>query len=216
LQYFPVPQSGSLLHDFTHEPLTQLGASGDVHSASELQTGPPPPPPPGVGRHTPLSHVNPASHGFVSQLSRHWPSAQTWESVHSLEYLHVFSFAVHAPATQVNLSPQSFEVSHGHGPAFPPHASHVPALHALPSPQSAVVVHSLRGPGPVPGGEQSPSWQISPFGHCSFVEHSAAHPVAVQTVPGGQLALPVQAVRGGAFTREHPYASQSKHPVESQ
>jgi hypothetical protein len=51
---------------------------------------------------------------------------------------------------------QSFFVVHGHGPAVPPHALHVPFVHALPAPQSAFVEHSFVGPGSVPGGEQKP------------------------------------------------------------
>ena len=58
------------VHDFTHEPLTQFGASGFVHCASAVQAGVPLVPPP-EGLQTPLSHVNPSPHEAVSQLARH-------------------------------------------------------------------------------------------------------------------------------------------------
>jgi hypothetical protein len=53
----------------------------------------------GVGLHTVLSHVNPVAHGAVSQLVRHWPSAQTFPLSHSLENLHASLGALHEPPT---------------------------------------------------------------------------------------------------------------------
>jgi hypothetical protein len=122
-----------------------------------------------VGLQTPLSHVNPSPHGVVAQLVRHCPSAQSFPSPHSLEYLQTFCGAVQEPATQVSPSAQSVFVAHGQGPSVPPHVSHLPALQVLPSPQSALVVHSLTAPGGVLGAEQAPLWHVSPRGQLAFV-----------------------------------------------
>jgi hypothetical protein len=192
----------------THEPLTQLGASGDVHWASPEHAGWPPPPT-GVGLHTPLSQEKPSPHGLASQLVRHCPSAQILLPPHSLEYLHAFWAAVQAPATQVRPPEQSAVAVQGHGPEVPPHDSHVPALHALPSPQSALVEHSFFGPGAVPGAEQRPAWHVSPFGQVASVEQALVQPVAVQMDPAPQLAFPVQLGWAGERTGAQPYASQS-------
>ena len=104
----------------------------------------------------------------------------------------MFCGGVHAPATQVSPPEQSAVFSQGQGPALPPHVSQVPALHVLPSPQSAFVVHSFGGPGSLPGGEQRPLWQVSPFGQVASVWHVVVQPPAVQTSPGLQLDVPVQ------------------------
>jgi hypothetical protein len=125
-------------------------------------------------------------------------------SSHSLEYLQVFCGAVQEPATQVRPPEQSFDVVHGQGPAFPPQVSQTPALHVLSAPQSGLVVHSFLGPGSVPGGEHRPSWHVSPFGQVASVEQGGAQPVAVQTDPPVQLALPVQVGCAGDFTGEQP------------
>jgi len=181
-------------------PLTHFGAAGSVHCASAVQ----PVGPPVAGLHTPFSQVKPSSHGFDSQLARHCPSAQTLSSPHSLEYLQVSSGAVQAPATQMSPPEQSAVVSHGQGPALPPHASHLPALQVLPSPQSAFVVHSFTGPGSVPGGEQRLFWHVSPFGQFASSWQESVQPVAVQTSPGLQLVFPVHVAWAGARTGEHP------------
>lgn len=189
-QYLPVPHVASFVH---------AGVTGPVDAL-----------------HTPFSQVKPSAQGVASQLVRHWPSAQILSSAHSLEYLHVFSGAVQAPAAQVNPPEQSFVVVHGQGPAVPPHVWHVPLLQVLLSPQSALVVHSFVAPGVVPGGEQSPDWHVSPFGQVASLEHEFVQPVAVQMPPFGQLVLPVHAAWLGAVIVEQPYASQVKQPVESQ
>src|SRR5690349_13914056 len=74
LQYLPAPQSESPAH--------AVGLVGPLGT---------------VGLQTPFSQLKPEAHGAASQLVRHCPSAQTLLSGHSLEYLHVFSGAVHAP-----------------------------------------------------------------------------------------------------------------------
>jgi hypothetical protein len=165
------------------------------------------PPPPTVGLQTVLSHVKPAAHGVVSQLARHWPSAQTFPASHSLENLHVLLGEVHDPATQACPEAQSVAavaVVHGQGPAEPPHASHVPATQALPSPQSLFVVQSFFAPGSTVGAEQRPALQTSPFAQGIASEHVVVHPVAVQTEPAGQLDAPVQALWSGGATVEQP------------
>lgn len=95
-------------------------------------------------------------------------------------------------------------MAHGHGPLAPPHASHLPLTHALPSPQSALVVQSFVAPGSVVGVAQRPLLQTSPFGHSISAEHVVVHPAAVQTEPGGQLLLPVHGVFEGGVTAVQP------------
>jgi hypothetical protein len=123
--------------------------------------------------------------------------------------VHEFTGAVQLPATHSRPAEQSLGFEHGHGPAVPPHASHAPATHALPSPQSSFVVQSFFGPGSVAGAEQSPALQTSPFGHGTASEHVVVQPLAVQTDPGGQLVAPVHAVFVGGATFAQPYASHS-------
>jgi len=162
---------------------------------------------PGVGWQTLLSHVKPAAHGVDSQLTRHWPSAQTFPVSHSLENLHVLTGEVHEPATHAWPLAQSVAavaVVHGQGPAVPPHASQVFATQALPSPQSAFVVQSFFAPGSTAGAEQSPPLQTSPFAHGMLSEHVVVQPVAVQTEPAAQLAAPVHACLAGGVTVEQP------------
>jgi hypothetical protein len=151
--------------------------------------------------------VNPAAHGAASQLARHWPSAQTFPLEHSLENLQVFVGEVHDPATQACPFEQSVAavaVVHGQGPAAPPHAWHVLATQALPSPQSLLVVHSFLAPGSIAGAEQSPALQTSPLAHGTPSEHVAVQPLAVQTEPAAQLVAPVHACLGGGATLEQP------------
>jgi hypothetical protein len=201
LQYLPSPHSASPAQDFTHAPLTHFGAAGSAHSASPAH----PPDAGGVGWQTPFSHVEPSPHGADVQLVRHWPSAHTFPAPHSLEYVHVSSFGVHAPETQTSPPAQSAAFAHGHGPALPPQASHFPAAHALPSPQSAFVVHSTGAPASVPGAAQTPpAPQASPFGQSAFAAQIERHPVAVQVSPAWQLVLPVQVGCAGALAREQP------------
>jgi hypothetical protein len=108
-----------------------------------------------LGWQTPFVQVNPSAQGAAAQLVRHWPSAQTFPSAHSLEYLQTFCGAVHLPATQVSPPEQSTVAVQGHGPAVPPQASHLLSTQALPSPQSAFVVHStVLGGSFVVGEEQ--------------------------------------------------------------
>lgn len=112
--------------------------------------------------------------------------------------------AVQLPATHSSPPEQSLGFEQGQGPALPPHASHAPAMHALPSPQSSFVVQSFFGPGSVPGAEHKPDLQTSPFGHGTASEHVTVHPAAVHTEPGGQLVCPVHAVFVGGATFEQP------------
>jgi hypothetical protein len=118
--------------------------------------------------------------------------------------LQVFCVAVQAPATQVKPFPHSAGAVHGHGPALPPHAWHLPAVQVALPVQSVFVVHSFSVPGAVPGAEQSPLWQASPRGHWLLFVHLVVQPLAVQTDPGLQLALPVHVARGGAVIAEQP------------
>jgi hypothetical protein len=182
----------------------------------------PPSPLATVGLHTVLSQVNPAPHAALAQLVRHWPSAQTLESPHSLEYLHVSWVGVQAPATHARPAPQSLGPAQGHGPALPPHAWQLPAaVHVLPLPQSDLLEHCFAGPasaggappsgtgerrvpGLVPGGEQSPVWHVSPFGHEASEAQGIAQPVVVQTVPELQLESDAHVGWAGAETFEHP------------
>jgi hypothetical protein len=169
-------------------------------------------PVPGVGWQAPLVHVKPVAQGAASQLARHWPSEQSFPLSHSLENLHVFAGEVHDPEEQVWPAAQSVaavSVVHGHGPAVPPHASQLPAMQALPSPQSAFVVQSFLAPGSLVGAEQSPDLQTSPLAQGTASEHVVVQPLAVQTEPSGQLAAPVHAFLAGGATLEQPYASQS-------
>jgi hypothetical protein len=154
-----------------------------------------------------LSHVKPSAQGAVAQLTRHWPSAQTFPLSHSLENLHVLVGEVHDPPTHAWPLAQSVAVVavvHGQGPAEPPHASHVPATQALPSPQSLFVVQSFFAPGSTAGAEQSPALQTSPFAHGMLSEHVVVQPVAVQTEPAAQLDAPVHAALAGGATVEQP------------
>lgn len=151
--------------------------------------------------------MKPAAQGVVSQLARHWPSAQTFPVSHSLENLHVFVGEVHDPATHawpVEQSVAAVAGVQGHGPAAPPHASQLPATHALPSPQSLFVVQSFVGPGSVAGAEQSPALQTSPLAQGIASEHVVVQPLAVQTEPAGQLDAPVHACLAGGATLEQP------------
>jgi hypothetical protein len=141
----------------------------------------------GVGLQTCLSHVKPAAHVPVGQPVRHWPSAQTFPSAHSLEYLQVGAGG---------------SCCVGSGFVVVPPVQ-VPALHVLPAPQSEDVLHSSFAPGAVPGGEQSPCWQVSPRGHVASEEQTEVQPVAVQ-IPEPQLALLVQEGWAGELTREQP------------
>jgi hypothetical protein len=169
-----------------------------------------PPPPPGVGWQAPLVQVNPSAHGVDAQPARHWPSAHTFPSPHSLENLHVFAGEVHEPPTHAWPLAQSVAAVaavQGHGPAEPPHASQVFATQALPSPQSAFVVQSFFAPGSTVGAAQRPFLQTSPFAHGMLSEHVAVQPVAVQTEPAAQLEAPVHACFVGGATVEQPYAS---------
>jgi hypothetical protein len=77
-------------------------------------------------------------------------------------------------------------------------------MQVLPPEQSDFVEHSFTGPGAVPGAEQRPLWQVSPFGHVESSAHWVVHPLAVQMDPAGQDALPVQLGWLGAETFEHP------------
>jgi hypothetical protein len=200
-QYLPAPHSPSPAHVFVHEPPTHLGASTG-HAVSAVQ-----PPPTGVGLQTPLSHVKPSEHGAAAQLERHWPSAQTLSSPHSLENLQPFSCAVHEPPTHAWPASQSVaavSAEHGHGPALPPHAWHALSTHTLPSPQSLLVVHSFFVPGSLLGAAQSPLLQTSPFGQLVSDVQTVAQPVEVHCEPGAQLALPVHAWWSGVETPEHP------------
>lgn len=202
-QYLPAPHSPSLAHDVTQARATHFGAAGSAHCASAVQ----PVGPVGVGLHTPFSHVKPSLHGAASQLARHWPSAQTLPSAHSLEYVHVFSGAVHAPAMHVNSPAQSADTSQGHGPESPPHAAHTPPLQVALTSQSALVVHSFAEPGSAPGGAQKPPWQVSPFGQSASPfggEQVVVHPMAVQTWPGAQLFVPEHVGCAGEGTGEQP------------
>jgi hypothetical protein len=198
LQYLPSPHSASPLHAFPHAPARQFGV-GLEHCASPVQV-----PPVADGLHTPLSHVKPSPQDAASQLARHWPSAHTFPSPHSLEYLHVFFASVQVPDTQAWPLAQSVAVWQGQGPAVPPQAWHAPPMHVLPPEQSAFVVHSLVVPTLVPGAEQKPPVQVSPCGQFELSTHCAAQPVVVQTEPGGHEAFPEQAARGGAETFEQP------------
>lgn len=131
--------------------------------------------------------------------------------------MQAFEGAVHEPATQVRPPLQSVAVVQGQGPFVPPQALHVLSeRQVLPSPQSAFVVHSFLVPGFVVGGEQSPDWQVSPFGQVASLEHAVVQPVDVQTPFGPQLALPVHDGCAGEVVGEQPYASHVKHPVLSQ
>jgi hypothetical protein len=187
----------------THEPARQVGVSPE-HWAFVVHVVPPV----ALGLQTPFSHEKPVAQEVVSQLARHWPSAQIFPSPHSLEYLHAFCASVHAPATHAWPFAHSVAVWHGHGPAVPPQAWHVLAMHVLPAEQSAVVVHSFAGPGFVPGAAQSPFWQVWPLAQVDVSVHVAAQPVAVHMEPGGHAALPVQDDCAGAGTSVQPYASQ--------
>jgi hypothetical protein len=165
------------------------------------------PPLPGVGWQAPLVHVKPSAHGVDPQPTRHWPSSQTLPSPHSLENLHVFAGEVHEPATQAWPLAQSVAAVaavQGHGPAEPPHASHVFATQALPSPQSAFVVQSFLAPGSTVGAAHRPFLQTSPFAQGMASEHVVVQPVAVQTEPAAQLDAPVQACFAGGSTVEQP------------
>jgi hypothetical protein len=190
------------------------------HWASPVQPVPAPPPvvvppsppplvvPTGFGSQTVLTQVKPTPQADAAQLVRHWPSAQTFPSAHSLENLHVSWTGVHAPATQVRPVPQSLTAVQGQGPAVPPQAWQVlAAVHVLPLPQSFVAVHSFRVTGAEPGGAQKPPWQVSPRAQDASAPHAVAQPPLVQTEPAGQLESPVQGVVLGALTVEQPYAS---------
>jgi hypothetical protein len=148
--------------------------------------------------------VKPSPHDAESQLTRHWPSAQIFPFAHSLENLHVFACAVHAPATHVRPPVQSAAAVHGHGPAVPPHAWHALPTQTLPSPQSVFVVHSFVPPGVVPGAVHEPDLQTVPFGHAASLAHCCAQPFVVHTDPLGQLAFPVHDCVVGAGTFEQP------------
>lgn len=80
-------------------------------------------------------------------------------------------------------------------------------MHAFPSVQSDLVVHSFFVPGSDAGGVQTPDLQTSPFGQGASSEHVTEQPFDVQTDPGGQLTLPVQGVFVGAAMTEQPYPS---------
>ena len=91
--------------------------------------------------HAPLTQLKPVGHVFVaSQPDTHCPSAHILPSPHSLENLHTFAGAVHAPPTHCAPPEQSLCELHGHGPFEPPHAWQWLATHALPLAQSAVVL----------------------------------------------------------------------------
>jgi hypothetical protein len=159
-----------------------------------------------------LVQVKPAAHGVASQLVRHRPSAQIFPLSHSLENLHVLLGEVHDPEAQTWPAEQSVvavAAVHGQGPAAPPQASHVPATHALPSPQSLFVVQSFLAPGSIAGAEQRPALQTSPLAQGTASEHVVVQPAAVHTDPAGQLEAPVHAFFAGGATLEQPYASQS-------
>jgi hypothetical protein len=200
-QNFPGPHSGSALQLATHEPETHFGAAAFVHSASPVQPwfGPGP-----FGSHTPFVQVKPWPQEAASQPVRHWPSAQILPVGQSLEYLHVFVVAVHAPATHAWSGAQSEALWQGHGPAVPPHAWHALLTQTLPLPQSVFVVHSLVGPGVDVGAEQTPDLHTVPFGQVASFEHVCAHPPAVHTWPLSQLDVPVHGFAVGAVTPEQP------------
>jgi hypothetical protein len=162
-----------------------------------------------LGVQAPFSHVNPVAHPPSTQAVRHCPSAQTFASPHSLEYLQVFVAAVQAPATQASPEPQSAAPVHGQGPSVPPQAWQVPETQALPAPQSVFVVHSFAAGGVEPGGVQTLFLQTSPWGHALLSTQETEQPAAVHVDPGGQLALPVHDAFGGGATFEQPYASHA-------
>jgi hypothetical protein len=186
LQYWPAPQLASAVHPV--EPV------------------PPSLPPVTVGSQTVFTHVKPAPHAVVAQLVRHCPSAQTFESLHSLEYLQAFVLAVQDPATHVWSFAQSLGAEQGHGPAVPPHAGLVLASD-VPPPDGPASDEVTFVPGEVPGGEQRPLWHVSPFGHDASEMQVRAQPVVVQTAPLPHVESLEQAGCAGAVTFEQPYAS---------
>ena len=197
LQNLPLPQSLSVAQAATHAPPTHCGVAPE-HSLSVAQ-----PPPTGLGSQTPFAHVKPAPHVVVSHVARHWPSAQTLPSAHSLEYLQTFAAAVHEPAWQVSPDAQSVAAVHGHGPAVPPQASHFP-LTQVPPLQSAFVVQSVVVPGSIVGAVQRFDLQTSPEGQVESSVQEVVQPVDVQVSPALQLEVPVQAGCAGAVTVEQP------------
>ena len=189
-----------MVQDFTQLPEMHFGVSGLVHCAFVVHAGGA-----GVGRQTPSSHVKPPPHvAAVSHFVRHCPSAQTLDTPHSLEYLHVFWVGVQLPPTHVRPSPQSVDTVQLHGPSMPPQVWQVPPLQAWPDAQSLLVEHSFTGPGSVPGAVQTSALHFSPLGHGAPPAQLVAQPVEVQTEPAPQLAVPVHAARAGGVTDAQP------------
>jgi hypothetical protein len=83
----------------------------------------------------------------------------------------------------------------------------LPDAHALPVPQSVLVVHSFGVGGWEDGARQSPPWQTVPFAQSVSTEHPEMQPALVHVCPLGQLEEPVHAAGVAALTVEQPYPS---------
>jgi hypothetical protein len=121
-------------------------------------------------------------------------------SPQSLVYLQTFWGAVHEPATHTLPPVQSLFDAHGHGPFVPPHAWQWFATHALPLPQSAVVLqpfavhvpemhllpltqspsllHVHAAPPSTPHATQWLPVHVLPTPQSAFVEHSFGAPAS--------------------------------------
>jgi hypothetical protein len=97
------------------------------------------PVPIGFGSQPPFTHVYPI--GQVPHTASHCPSMQIFPVPQSLLYLHAFVLAVHTPPTHDCPFAQSPLTLHGHGPPWPPHASHLPPKQPSPGGQSEFFMH---------------------------------------------------------------------------